>query len=317
MILYLIHKTLVFVVPIVALLVASVFDYYIAARLSILLVTHRILLLGATALFPTLWDTFWFVVELPLLIALLSCYYLLPRYLIDSYLVLLDWTGPALIIVEAIQSINFIVFVNRALMNKTMDPSYDLPIKVLSVIASLVSYLVGIFIFYQLFTNESTLTFVNVGFLSSTITLLVILIPFMVVVEDSMLLDIALITLFVALQCFSNLFGSVATSSGYQYILKIMSICSSTIILVSLPMIYGRSSSFSQSTAFGDLDESDYKESIYQLVQMVIIIALTYLPLTYFGHISTVSKLLQYSQIVIQISLYVITCINNTKEHIN
>ncbi|EFA80045.1 hypothetical protein PPL_06866 [Heterostelium album PN500] len=235
-----------------------------------------------------------FVIELPLLISVFSFIWYIPAGLTDSYLFILNWIGPVLVLIQAYQSINLILFTNRKLMEKTLDPSYDTPIK--------------------LFTDDtSKLSSFNSNILSSVVTILVLLIPFMIFVEDSMLLDIAMITFFVALQCFSYFYSGVNSYS--VYVINCVSVVVSLITLLSLTITIGQSDSSSTITdnsLFGNLNESDNKESIYQIIHIMLVIALTYFPMSYFGVIEPVSWVFPVLQIVFQFALYTLSCLQNS-----
>ncbi|EGG17844.1 hypothetical protein DFA_08845 [Cavenderia fasciculata] len=260
-----------FIAPLGCLVLSSLWSFELTAKLSLLLLSYRLILLLITLFLPRLWVCHIYSNNI-------CCvgYLVLPDLSINIYTVILDWLAPVLIILESFQSVNVILATRQTLLLKTLDSSYDVPVKVFMIIASIFCYLFSLFIVVSIFKSDK-LTIVSSSFLSIICTLLVVLIPLMMVVEEATIMDVSFITFYVSLQAltwFQTIYDAnnvLFSNSTFNHILKLLSIILSVVILVSLPILFGRTSMFSSDSSFGDFDESDFKETWYQFFHIYLV----------------------------------------------
>ncbi|KAF2073390.1 hypothetical protein CYY_005303 [Polysphondylium violaceum] len=313
---YLLKKLFVFVLPLCALLVSAVSfsNETIALKISLILVLYHLLLLLLSSI--DVWEKFEPYLELPILILLFFSYNVLPSKLIDLYHVCFEWIFPLFIyLAESIQMIFFSIYLGRYLMSKAQkDESLDIPIKSFIITVSLFSYLLSMYILYLIYSSND-INILNASFLSSMGTLLLLLIPFMSAVEESMVSDVALITLSICLNWYSYFYSYDSDEIiSLQNGLKL----ASTVITGSLLLLLLYSNRYSENE---ESDQVMFKSYKSRLSHILIVLGFTYLPLTYFGHFED-HILLKYLQVVVSLCVYAYTQlssdqISKIKEHID
>jgi len=313
---YLLKQLFVFILPLFALLVSAISfqDETIALKISLILVLYHLVLLLLSSI--DVWEKFEPYLELPILIIFfVGISNVLPAKVIDFYHICFEWVFPLFIyLAESIQMIFFSIYLGRYLMSKAQrDSSLDIPIKSFIITLSLFSYLLSLYILYLIYSSDQ-ITILNASFLSSMGTLLILLVPFMSAVEESMVSDVALITLSICLNWYSFFYSYDSDEIiSLQNGLKL----TSTIITGSLLLLLLYSNRNSDED-----DESNqvtFKSYKRRLSHILIVLGFTYLPLSYFGHFED-HLLLKYLQVIVSLCVYAYTQLSSDqitkiKEH--
>jgi len=195
-------KFVVTITPFLALPVSLLFSTHLTLLISAVFLLHYLVVATLRYVSKGLWDSISAFAEIPLL-SLISCgvYYALPNSIITLYQYALNWAGPILILVEGVQLTNCIVLLGKRSMRWIEENPDNLTIvKVIVVGGSLMCYLICGYLAYKTFGDPS----INVpfaSFISIVITLLIVLNVLSVLTEKSVLLDAAILSVYVILCC--------------------------------------------------------------------------------------------------------------------
>ncbi|KYQ90808.1 hypothetical protein DLAC_09449 [Tieghemostelium lacteum] len=203
------------------------------------------------------------------------------------------------------------------------NPSSDILIKTLIILISVASIGMTLLTFYQLYTSPS-LTIPIASFLSSIATLLVILFSLVYLHEDTMISDIALLSAYITLSCFSHinpqdssiLINDITLSTfswsnmlSLNNMINLLSIIVTIITLLSLFLVYPDK----QEDSDYDDNEPLFPNYKSQLIHIFIIISVTYLPMSYFGKIGfTLPLAFKYIHLLISIGIYLYSCLSGS-----
>ncbi|KAK5578075.1 hypothetical protein RB653_003028 [Dictyostelium firmibasis] len=303
-------KLFFFATPLVGLVASSIFlDYRSTLRISLVLLICQLISLLVQSLFVKggieKWNFIKFIIDIPILALSYYIYPMIPDQVIDVYYHCFQWIFPLLVYtVESYQAILLIVFKSRSFSNQLItNDSNDFIFKSMVILISVISYSLSFFMIYQIFNNNIIST-LNSCLLSSLGTLLILLIPYMYMVEESMISDISLITLMVCLNLFSFFF-QFDTSSIINTIniLKSLSYLV-TFILISYPIITNKFDNNNNDQFVNDDDESILLKLKSKIFHIGLVIALTYLPLSMTNIVSNGSLLFRYLQGVFTVLCY-------------
>ncbi|EGC39311.1 hypothetical protein DICPUDRAFT_75179 [Dictyostelium purpureum] len=246
------------------------------------------------------WNLLKFLLDIPILGLSFFIYPYIPTTAIDIYYFCFKYIFPLLVFsTEAYQGVLLVVFKTRSIKNNiAYGSSTDYIFKSSLLIISFISYITSIYLIYEIFSYNEIST-LNACLLSSLGTLMILLIPYMTVVEESIISDISLITLIICLNLYSYFFQfntqtlicSVNIFKSLSYLI--------TLFLISYPLINRDSD---------DNVDEDSDSIIYKLknkfISIGLVIGLTYLPLSMVGVISNSNLLFRYIQGVVTVLLY-------------
>ncbi|EAL68804.1 hypothetical protein DDB_G0277237 [Dictyostelium discoideum AX4] len=305
-------KLFFFATPLVGLVASSIFlDYRSTLRISLVLLICQLISLLVQSLFVKggieKWNFIKFIIDIPILALSYYIYPLIPDQVIDFYYYCFQWIFPLLVYtVESYQAILLIVFKSRSLSNQLISSdSNNIIFKTFVILISIFSYSLSFFIIYQIF-NYNIISTLNSCLLSSLGTLMILLLPYMYMVEESMLSDISLITLTICLNLYSFFFQFDTSSIiNTVNILKSLSYLV-TFILISYPIINNKldSDSTDQFINGDDDDESVLLKLKSKIFHIGLVIALTYLPLSMTNIVSNGNLVFRYLQGVFTVLCY-------------
>ncbi|KAN0004334.1 hypothetical protein ACTFIZ_010492 [Dictyostelium cf. discoideum] len=305
-------KLFFFATPLVGLVASSIFlDYRSTLRISLVLLICQFISLLVQSLFVKggieKWNFIKFIIDIPILALSYYIYPLIPDQVIDFYYYCFQWIFPLLVYtVESYQAILLIVFKSRSLSNQLISSdSNNIIFKTFVILISIFSYSLSFFIIYQIF-NYNIISTLNSCLLSSLGTLMILLLPYMYMVEESMLSDISLITLTICLNLYSFFFQFDTSSIiNTVNILKSLSYLV-TFILISYPIINNKlddTDNIDQFINDGD-DESVLLKLKSKIFHIGLVIALTYLPLSMTNIVSNGNLVFRYLQGVFTVLCY-------------
>ncbi|KAM9965845.1 hypothetical protein ACTFIR_006024 [Dictyostelium discoideum] len=305
-------KLFFFATPLVGLVASSIFlDYRSTLRISLVLLICQLISLLVQSLFVKggieKWNFIKFIIDIPILALSYYIYPLIPDQVIDFYYYCFQWIFPLLVYtVESYQAILLIVFKSRSLSNQLISSdSNNIIFKTFVILISIFSYSLSFFIIYQIF-NYNIISTLNSCLLSSLGTLMILLLPYMYMVEESMLSDISLITLTICLNLYSFFFQFDTSSIvNTVNILKSLSYLV-TFILISYPIINNKldSDDTDQFINDDDDDESVLLKLKSKIFHIGLVIALTYLPLSMTNIVSNGNLVFRYLQGVFTVLCY-------------
>lgn len=274
-----------------------------------------------------LWDSISAFAEIPLLcLVAAAVYYGLPESVIFAYKHGLDWAGPILVIVEGIQLTRCITYSGKRIVKLIDDHPENLSImKGLVVGGSLLCYIICGYLAYNLYISPAMdVSFAS--FISSALTLLVVLNVLSVFIENGVLTDAALLSLYVLLCCRFALLQSAnqldvmekAVQNGFlsaifgNLHIRVNRVFTSDYLLAStLSGVALFTLSFPteilEEEDIGSLEEEQsiiwqiLKDAVYKILGVALY---THLILQLAGHIATYSVLWRIAQVVLCISYY-------------
>ncbi|KAM9981961.1 hypothetical protein ACTFIY_004255 [Dictyostelium cf. discoideum] len=305
-------KLFFFATPLVGLVASSIFlDYRSTLRISLVLLICQLISLLVQSLFVKggieKWNFIKFLIDIPILALSYYIYPLIPDQVIDFYYYCFQWIFPLLVYtVESYQAILLIVFKSRSFSNQLISSDSNNTIfKTLVILISIFSYSLSFFIIYQIF-NYNIISTLNACLLSSLGTLMILLLPYMYMVEESMLSDISLITLTICLNLYSFFFQFDTSSIvNTVNILKSLSYLV-TFILISYPIINSKLDA--DNTDHFINDDDDDESVLFKLKSKIfhigLVIALTYLPLSMTNIVSNGNLVFRYLQGVFTVLCY-------------
>ncbi|KAN0036552.1 hypothetical protein ACTFIV_001850 [Dictyostelium citrinum] len=304
-------KLFFFATPLVGLVASSIFlDYRSTLRISLVLLICQLISLLVQSLFVKggieKWNFIKFLIDIPILALSYYIYPLIPDQVIDFYYYCFQWIFPVLVYtVESYQGVLLIVFKTRSLSNQSItSDSNNIIFKSIVILISIFSYSLSLFIIYQIF-NYNTISTLNSCLLSSLGTLMILLLPYMYMVEESMLSDISLITLMICLNLYSFFFQFDTSSIvNTVNILKSLSYLV-TFTLISYPIVTNKTDGDNTDQFINDDDDDSILLKLKsKIFHIGLVIALTYLPLSMTNIVSNGNLVFRYVQGVFTVLCY-------------
>jgi len=204
-------NAVIYLTPIFVLPFALCIDYHICLKLSIGFCTYHFIAALFRVLTKNKLDSITWLIELPLFFGIsLAVYFLIPHFVLVAFGNLLIWAGPFLLLFQSIQMVRVIMYGSDRSVTKIYESpeKYETLVKLGVISISIASYLVCGLMVYHLYQHPA----MNVGLSSyvavlctAIITLSIIVVFF---VEQGILSDIALISLFVVFYCKKRIYGN-------------------------------------------------------------------------------------------------------------
>jgi hypothetical protein len=174
------------------------YSYYLLLRSSLGYVLFHLTVIGLKKFVPTLFLNLRFVAYLmqSVILVVLGMFVQphLPKQLESTYGLFISWSGPLFLLVQAVQVVRLIMFASKAMQIKMY--SRPAAMKVLMLTISVVSYALAGIIVYSLYRENLTVGLSS--YLSIICTVLVGLTVANVIIEEAIITDIALVSLFLA-----------------------------------------------------------------------------------------------------------------------
>jgi len=321
------------IAPFVVLPISILFSTHLALLVSAIFLIHYLLVGVVTWINKDFWDSISVLAEIPLLCAVaIASYYALPDGVIVLYKHALDWAGPVLVIVEGLQLTRCILFSGKFVMKLAEDYPDKLPlIKVLVIGGSLVCYLISTYLAYTMYAGSS-INIAFASFISSLVTILLVLNVLSVVTDNAVLTDAALLSVY-TLQCCrlallqytaseqkapSGFFTSVLSNLQVTFdrifttdYLLASALPVIALVTLSLPIMH--TSADDDGFSYGGQEQSTAWQILKNCIFRVLGLTLfTHLLLHLVGHITTFSVFWRVAQVIFCVSYYSLTLLTST-----
>ncbi|KAL6056691.1 hypothetical protein QOT17_015989 [Balamuthia mandrillaris] len=193
----LVIQTFLFTLPLVVLPVALAWSFHLTLRLSLIFCLFHAIVALIKRLIPSLMvnvkPLLWLLEGLTLFALLFFVQPYLPLWLEIAYHYSLHYAGPAVLLLESVQVVCIVALFNQVISSK-IEENPTLMKSILSAI-TLTCFIVAIYWVTILFQGELSIAFAS--YLSVTCTILIVLIILNICIEEGIISDIAIISLFV------------------------------------------------------------------------------------------------------------------------